>query len=46
LLLLADAAHRAGDNAAARDFAKRAMRHAAANQLEAVRTLIAQLPPA
>ena len=46
LLLLADAAHRAGENAAARDFAKRAMRHAAANQLEAVRTLIAQLPPA
>ena len=46
LLLLAVAAHSTADEPAARDFAKRALRHAAENQLDAVRALIAQLPPA
>ena len=46
LLLLAVAAHSTADEPAARDFAKRALRHAAQNQLDAVRALIAQLPPA
>lgn len=46
LLLLAVAAHSTADEPTAREFAKRALRHAAENQLEAVRALIAQLPPA
>jgi hypothetical protein len=46
LLLLAKAALSTADEPTAREFAKRALRHAAENQLEAVRALIAQLPPA
>ena len=46
LLLLAETALSLADEPTAREFAKRALRHAAENQLGAVRALLAQLPPA
>ncbi len=46
LLLLAELALITADEPTAREFAKHALRHAEENQLEAVRALIAQLPPA